>query len=182
MTRALRRAHRHAFAALALLLPAGVTLALLARAPLPSSASPALTRALGDAPRAPLTVTWQARAEHDGLTIVAGIGWAAPADGAPDAPPRAAMLELDVRSATGSPELLAYWSAAGVTGDPLPDGSVLLGPVRFAASRRFTLPDPARTQRGRVALYDVAHARVVATLDVPAAAAPPGHAAAGAHP
>ena len=177
MTHALRARHRVAFAGLAALLPAGVALALVSRATPPPATPSSVVRLAGDEERTPLRIAWQASAEGHELAIVARIGWTTPpaTSAAPDAATGAPLLDLDVRSAVGQPELLAYWSPADVRGDALPAGSRLLGPVRFHAPVRFALPDAARTSDGRVALYSVAQGRVAGAIALPAAARIPGH-------
>lgn len=180
MTRALRARHRLAFAGLAALLPAGVALALVSRAALPPAPPSSVARLAVDEDRTPLTVAWQASAEDHELAIVARIGWTAPptTGAAPSAAADTPLLDLDVHSAVGQPELLVYWSPADVRGDALPAGSRLLGPVRFHAPVRFALPDAARTSDGRIALYSVAQGRVAGTIALPAAARIPRQGAA----
>lgn len=169
MTRSHRRTHRAAVMALAVIVPAGVALALAARPKAPSGSSriPAF-----DAHRdEPFAADWQGAVHRDGLTVTVRVGSAPAASFARTSAPR--TLEIEARATTGQPELLAYWSDATRQGD-LPEGSILLGPVTMQATQRVALPAVAATQAGRLVLYSLAQGRVAASLDLPATQASSG--------
>lgn len=171
MTSALRRRHRIAVSGLALVLPAGVALALAARPAPPGSV--ALAPAPGDdVSAAPPTVAWQGLGGDASATVIARVG-------RPSSDDRPALLDLDVRSATGRPELLVYWSPARSVGEQLPADAILLGSVADGAPRRFALPEAARARAGRVLLYAIARGALATAVDVPAADTIPGDRPAG---
>jgi hypothetical protein len=83
---------------------------------------------------------------------------------------QAPSIDIEARSGTGEPELLAYWSPAERSGEALSPGSVLLGPLALPGTRRFRLPRRSASDTGDVVVYALAQGRVVASVALPAAA------------
>jgi len=153
--RPLRIAHRRIWPVLALGLPALVLAALAARKSVP---------VVGD------VIPFRAPADRL-LQRIEG----SRADGAPLAVSlyRATDGALSVSFAgealDGLPEVLAYWIPTdGV--DPI-EGGTLLGQAR--GDEPLGLPNRVVHTPGMLALYDLAHAEVVATLRLPASGAVP---------
>jgi hypothetical protein len=149
LIRPLRIAHRRIWAVLALGLPALVLAALAARRPVPVVADAIPFHA----PAGRLLYQVEGRRADDAL-VRASLYRAT--DGAFSVPfPRQAL--------EGLPEVLAYWIPTdGV--DPIEDGTPL-GQVR--GDEPLGLPDRVGTTPGVIALYDLAHGDVVATLRLP---------------
>lgn len=143
MTRELRRRHRMATLALALLLPAAYVAALAARAPSPVAAS-SLAAPLGE----PSLVATGAR-----VTLPSGVTLARDADGA-------RVVELDSRGLGAQPDALAYWSAEPPRGESLPPDVFFLGALAEDGARAWRLPEPAQAGGGNLLVFSVAWQRV----------------------
>lgn len=155
MIAALRRTHRIAAAALAVLVPAIIAAALVSRpdvhraARLPDAIldeSVHATRLIADLGRVEgdLPVTARVLGDERGRAVV----------------------ELTIAKAAEHPDILAYWSTShdrrGL------ESSVLLGPVRDDAPSLFALPDDASYADGKLVLYSLAHRDEIAELSIPA--------------
>lgn len=157
MIRPLRIRHRRWTTALAVLLPAGVVLALATRpAPPPATALPP---ALAPEPPAARPLAgWQGLWRGTELTTRIGA-----------VPDGGLRLDLEPSAPVRAPDLLVYWhpDTGATPGDPaLPHGATLLG--RFAGGA-YGLPLPAAAHGGGgLILYSLAHGEVVATAELPA--------------
>lgn len=144
----LRRRHRIATIALAVLMPPALAIALASRSEVPIGTLPRVlaVEATGGAARWSRDDLWSA------LPIrTRGFAGA----GGP-------LVELSPLRDPLLPDLLVYWAAAGA-GDPLPDGARLLGRLAGTAPRRFALPAAG----GRLYLYSLGHARLVDSAALP---------------
>jgi hypothetical protein len=159
----LRRRHRRAIAALAVVFPPLFALALLAR-PEPAALE-ALPAALLAEPAAAYPLwersdLWAALAIRTRLLAVQAGGLPAAVELAPERDPM-------------RPDVLVYWAGeeeARAAGERrLPAGAFLLGRLAGARARRFALPTAAATGPGRLYLYSLGHQ---ALLDVAVLAAP----------
>jgi hypothetical protein len=148
----LRRAHRIATAALALVVPPAFALAIAARPELPPPT--AIPPVLRDAAPTGVLV-----AEGDDLwpglairtRLFAGAG-------------DAAQVELIPLVDLARPDVLVYWSRDTAT-DRLPEGAVWLGRLAGVAPRLFALPASARG--GRLHLYSLGHAQWLGSALLP---------------
>lgn len=145
MNAQLRRRHRGAALALAVLLPPALALALAVR---PDESDFAIPRALIEEPavgevqldRADLFAPLAIR------TRILGAG----AGGE--------VLELTPGADLERPDVLVYWSREDAA-DRVPDTAQLLGRLAGTEVRRFALPSPARG--GRVHLWSLGHGALV---------------------
>ena len=165
----LRRVHRRATLAAALLAAAGLAGAVLAHAP--RAAAVATPAALGALELPPLPVGARLLGESRLATATARLY---AVKGGP------ALLELhpdptdqdDGASAPADPDVLLYWAPGGAADTP--DGAFLLGAAPSdGAPRRYALPEPARDGSGRLLLWSLGHHALVASGAMPAAAATP---------
>lgn len=141
----LRRRHRVATIALAVLMPPALAVALIAREPMPGSAVPVALA--GD------TTTGPPRWSRDDLFAALPIrvrGFAGE------------LVELQPLRDPLLPDLLVYWSADGAV-DALPAGAQLVGRLAGVEARRFALPAAG----GRLHLYSLGHARLVDSAALP---------------
>lgn len=138
----LRRRHRVATLALAVLMPPSLAVAVLARSEATTSSVPValVGDRTADSPR------WS----RDDLFAEV------PIRARRFAGDRGAIIELQPLRDPLLPDLLVYWSSGGV-GDALPEGARLLGRLAGMEARRFALPAP----RGTLHLYSLGHARLV---------------------
>ena len=159
MIHALRRRHRLAITALAVLLPIVFAAGLALRTqpaimnPLPaalSQATPGLSRVLtsrGD--------------------LLPGLG-ASVRVLADSVPPSRMTVEITPSVDPHEPDLLVYWSALPDGGtNPLPPDAHLLGSLAGIRPRALPLPDLALTQDGALIVYSLAHGRRLATTPLP---------------
>lgn len=152
MNARLRRRHRVATIALALLMPPALALALAARSgsPLSGGLPQALAaRVASGAPR------WS----RDDLWTVTPIRTQGFAGATSEAAP---VIELTPLRDPMLPDLLVYWSAARAS-DRLPEGAQLLGRLAGTEARRFAAPAAG----GRLYLYSLGHARLVDSATLP---------------
>ena len=155
MIRPLRIAHRRVWAVLALGLPALVVVALTARRPVPVVADASPFRV----PAGRLLYQIEGR-RIDGALVRASLYRAT--DGT-------LSVSFPRQALEGRPACLAYWIPTdGV--DPIEDGTPL-GQVR--GDEPLRLPDRVRHTPGLLALYDLAHGDVVATVRLTAPGAAP---------
>jgi hypothetical protein len=154
--RPLRRAHRVGVAVLAVVLPVLFALALLAREA--RSGFPDPTSGAGRAGE--LAAGAWAEEVWPGAGVRVKVG---SAPGATDL-----LVEISFDDPPRVPDLLAYW-APGVDRDTegVPPGATLLGAIRGAGPERFALPRRPGSERGWLFLYDLGHARVVASGPLP---------------
>jgi hypothetical protein len=144
----LRRRHRIATIALAVLMPPALAVALIERAEVPPSA---VAAGLVGEPEGG-TPLWS----RDDLFT------ALPMHARGFAGDRGALVELQPLRDPLLPDLLVYWSAGGAR-DALPEGAQLLGRLAGAEARRFALP----AARGSLHLYSLGHARLVDSAALP---------------
>jgi hypothetical protein len=150
------------FAGLAVLLPAGIAAAVLARSPSPRvDALPVdLARAAGwdgvDAGR----VLWRREDLWGELALTTTL--------ARD-PGGALTVGLTPAADLARPDVLVYWAAGTEPAGRLPEDAVLLGALAGAHERAFALPGSAGTRAGRLLLYSLAHAELVAEAPLPEA-------------
>ena len=160
MIHELRLRHFRTFAALAVVIPAGITAALLPRSPAPRVAAlPAdLARAAGwDGTEAGQTLwrredLWGTLALTTTLTRSAG---------------GALTVRLAPAADLARPDVLVYWAAGAQPAGRLPEDALLLGALAGAHERAFALPEAAAAQAGRLLLYSLAHAELVAEAPLP---------------
>lgn len=146
MIRALRVRHRVAFAALALIVPAGYAAALLGRrGPPPASAWPAESTLAAPAGRARV-VMWSSiellmelRRGGDGALFVSALSWSEPAP----------------------PALALYWSAGEPADGELPPDARFVGALGGAPSELALHDAPAG---GWLVLYSLGHGEVLGAL------------------
>ena len=152
MNARLRRRHRIATIALAVLMPPALALALAARSgPPPRGGLPhALTAEVA---------TGAPRWSRDDLWTVTPIRTRGFAGATSEAE---SVIELTPLRDPMLPDLLVYWSAAGAS-DRLPEGAQLLGRLAGTETRRF----PAPAAGGRLHLYSLGHARLVDSAALP---------------
>jgi hypothetical protein len=142
----LRRAHRIATIALALVVPPAFALAIASRPLLP--------------PAAEIPATWAADPSTGALVFERDDLWQ----------PLAIRTRLFAAGAAGpiveiapladleQPDVLVYWSA-DPEADRVPEGAHWLGRLAGVSPRRFALPDEARARPGRLHLYSLGHAQ-----------------------
>ena len=144
----LRRRHRAATIALAVLMPPALAVALIERSEVPPSAVPVAL--LAD------TTSGSPRWSRDDLFA------AVPIRARGFAGERGALVELQPLRDPLLPDLLVYWSAGGA-GDALPEGAQLLGRLAGVEARRFALPAAG----GSLHLFSLGHARLVDSAALP---------------
>ncbi len=144
----LRRRHRVATLALAVLMPPALAIALASRSAAPIQALPP---ALADA--APSGAPRWSRDDLWSALPVRTRGFAGDAG---------ALVELAPLRDPMLPDLLVYWAAGGGS-DRLPDGARLLGRLAGTDVRRFAVPAAG----GRLYLYSLGHARLVDSAALP---------------
>jgi hypothetical protein len=149
---ALRRRHRMATIALALVVPPAFALAVASRPALPPAAAIPTSLVAEPAPGALV-------AERDDLWPALAIRTRVYANG---------VVELAALADLEQPDVLVYWSADPAA-DRLPDGARWLGRLAGASPRRFALPADARGRAGRLHLYSLGHAAWLgsAPIEVP---------------
>lgn len=147
MNAPLRRRHRVASALLALVLPAGLAAALLARPEVSRANDLAeLERGSADAEQGwrPVALAWSGASPAARLS----------ADGS--------ELELTPPTGFAEPDVLVLWSpGAGA------DGRHVVGTLAGERPRRYALPAAARGRAGRVALYALAHGEELSAAELP---------------
>ncbi len=146
MNARLRRHHRVATIALAVVMPPALALALAVRSGAPTAG--ALPRAFGVE-----AASGAERWSRDDLWTALPVRTRGFDGASPDAAP---LVELMPLRDPLLPDLLVYW-AAGAASDPLPAGAKLLGRLAGIEARRFALPGAG----GRLYLYSLGHARLV---------------------
>lgn len=152
MNARLRRRHRVATIALAVLMPPALALALAVRGG--SHPSDSLPRAL-----VAVAATGAPRWSRDDLWTVTPIRTRRFAGATSEA---GSVVELTPLRDPMLPDLLVYWSAAGAS-DRLPEGAQLLGRLAGTEARHFALPAAG----GRLHLYSLGHARLVDSAALP---------------
>jgi len=161
--RPLRLRHRRWTTALAVLLPAGVVLALATRpGPPPRMALPPVLAP--EPPAARPLAGWDGLWRGAELTTRIGA-----------VPDGGLRLDLEARVPVEAPDLLVYWHpAAGAEpgAAALPPGATLLGTFAGGA---YGLPLPAAARGGgALILYSLAHGEVAAAAELPALGAAGG--------
>ena len=143
MIQSLRTVHRHAFIALAAMLPIILAAALIARHRIPA-VGPTIFSIPQDAIRLrQASATWNKNSFDTEL-------YSEPKN------PGGVLIVLKTRHNLDAPDLLLYWSQFDVNSAGLNDAR-LLGP--FIAGKSYSLP--AGTNGGALVLYSLAHREMV---------------------
>lgn len=149
-----RRRHFAIFSALAVVVPAGIALSILARDPSPVSASlPADLAAATVTPDEAAGLTWSRSGplwERLGIEL-------APVPN-PGGVPRVAFRPTrDLRS----PKVLVYWAPGPGPSREVPSGAILLGALAGTSAAVFPLPGAMRDVEGRFLVYSLGHQKVL---------------------
>jgi len=145
MIQPLRSAHRHAFIALAVLLPAVIVLGLYSRPPQASRGSGWTEIPDSARPCTPSPPIWRTHSiQTEFYCAPAG------ADGI--------YVVLTPAEALQEPDLLLYWSASEPSGERLPPDARLAGPL--ITGRAISLPQTP-SQKGYLLLFSLPNGRVM---------------------
>jgi len=162
MILSLRRRHRVMMLSLALILPVAFVAGLVIRQPIPTTENLPVSLALLSSegwqlcfekddhwPRLPITTRLYANRQSD--THLA--------------------MELQPRTNLETPDILVYCHPAfSSDAGQLPERAQLLGTLAGTEKRRFILPAAASEQQTSIILYSLAHQKIIAETQLPAAA------------
>ena len=151
----LRRRHRQAAVAMALIIPGVYTTALLARrAPAIETAFPT------PAPPAVGRVVIAAQGAVSGIPVSATVD-------------RSGVLLLTAATPLRQPDLLLYWTEdARSLSDSLPPDAILLGQVGGERGEFFRLPMARNNRAGQLLFFSLGHGQTVGSIALPAGSAP----------
>jgi len=158
--RSLRARHRVLVAGVGLVAGAIGVAGLSARRPVPAVALPAALERSETVERA---VPAQATLRFDSASVRGELAALEGGDAV-------VTIEVDDPGATGP--LAAYWTPVG-HGDELSADAIFLGSIAAHRSTRLRLPDRHTRDSGRVVVFDLGDARVIAAADVVPEGGPP---------
>lgn len=155
MNRRLRKRHGRMMAAMGLLLPIGVGLALYARPVIPVESAGLQRRAVtgADEIATPERAALDASARWSLVDLTLRV-WPPTAD-------EAGIVELTSTSSLALPDVLLYWSRLAVLPEKLSGTDFLLGTFFGTHTQRFHLPAGAAPGSGGLILYSLAHDEVI---------------------